>query len=974
MSVSFIYPAFLWLLALVPLTVALGWVGKRAWAPARLWIGLGIRALLLTLLVLALAGLQLHLPSPSLSVVFVLDKSDSISPQDQERGEAAIRQAIHQMPAGDKAAVVVFGKDALVERLAVEDRSLPGLASVPVTTRTDIASALQLSLALFPDEGAKRIVLLSDGRENLDLALQQAEIAGMQQIELRYYPLSEGGSTAEVQVERLDSPVEIRQGQSIDLGISIRSTVSSGATLRVLADNELIDSREVVLNPGSNSFTVTAPDQAPGFHRFRVQVVPDRDSRLQNNESSAFTIVQGPPAVLLVEGEPGEAQNLGDALKAAEVKVTTIAPEHLPGTLAELAKYDAVALVDVPARQLPVSAMDNLPAYVRDLGKSLLTVGGENAYGAGGYLRTPLETALPVSMDVQSKEREANLALVLTVDKSGSMGRCHCDNPDLNQTYTARQTGLPKVDIAKEAIMRSASALSQQDYLGVVAFDTLAYPVLPIEPLPDQATLEKAIGTIKAQGQTNLQSGMESAFNALKGVNARRKHVILLTDGWSRSGDLTAIVNQMKEAGITVSIIAAGGGSAEFLKDLAEKGGGRYYPAVDMLQVPDIFLTETVTSVGEYLIEEPFYPVPANPSPILHGIDTATLPLLKGYNGTTAKHTARLDLLTPRGDPLLASWQYGLGRAAAWTSDMKGKWAEELVTWDGFPRFAAQLAAWLVPPAVEDNLTAQVSQQEQGSFLQLKVTDAQGRPLNNLKAGAKVILPDLKTEDLVLKQTGAGQYEALAQFDEPGTYLVTLSAMEDIRPVGQITTGLVVPYSPEYRAGTVNLDLLEQLSSLTRPKTTAPSASGAIQQAQDIFAHNLPAATGSRELWQGLLVAAALLFPLDVGFRRLNLSRRDLAQAWAWVKTRVGSWRSSTMRPAGGPRRLEALFRARSRARVRPGLPPARQPGETQAQPPPAASAPAAKEDLPAPVELSSQDALTRLKEAKKRARKDKGS
>ena len=283
MSLSFIYPSFLWLLGLVPLTIGLGLAGKRAWSQKRLWLGLGLRSLLLALIVLALAGLQIHLPAPTLSVVFVLDKSDSISSRIRRRAKSTSAKLSTRCRAGIKPRWWFLARMRWWSGWRSRTRTLPGLASVPVTTRTDIAGALQLALALFPEEGAKRIVLLSDGRENLEQALQQAEIAGMQDIELRFYALSADSDAAEVLVERLEAPVEIREGQSIDLAVSIASTVSTGATLQVLADNELVDSREVRLKPGSNPFTIHAPEIGPGFHRFRVVIVPDRDNRLQNN-------------------------------------------------------------------------------------------------------------------------------------------------------------------------------------------------------------------------------------------------------------------------------------------------------------------------------------------------------------------------------------------------------------------------------------------------------------------------------------------------------------------------------------------------------------------------------------------------------------------------------------------------------------------------------------------------------------------
>jgi hypothetical protein len=304
MRIAFVYPHFLWLLLLIPLTIWLALIGRRSLSRRRLIWGLALRSLLLAAIVLALAGIQVQLPTDSLTVVFVLDISDSIPASDQAAGEAFIRQAVAEMPPGDQAAVVVFGQDALVERLASLERSLAEVASVPVTTRTDIAGALQLGMALFPDEGAKRLVLLSDGRENLSSALEQAELASAHSMELRYVSLGDPEGEAEVLVEALESPADVRQGQDFELTVVVRSSVATGAELRVFGDGELIHSQDVSLQEGSNRFNVPVEADETGFRRFRAQVVPDADSRLQNNEASAFTVVHGPPRILVVEGEP----------------------------------------------------------------------------------------------------------------------------------------------------------------------------------------------------------------------------------------------------------------------------------------------------------------------------------------------------------------------------------------------------------------------------------------------------------------------------------------------------------------------------------------------------------------------------------------------------------------------------------------------------------------------------------------------
>ncbi len=923
MTLTFIHPTSLWLLLLLPLTVGVALLGPRRPTRGRFWGGLTLRIVLLTLVILALAGIQIRTPAENLTAVFVLDISDSISPEEQVRGEAYIQEALSRMPRGDRAAIVVFGENALVEQLAGEIRSLPDIASVPITTRTDIASALQLALALFPNEGAKRMVLLSDGRQNLGQALDQAELAAAHEIELTYVPLGGPGGESEVLLESLEAPASVRQGQNFDLTVTIHSTAEASAELRVFGDGQLIHSQDVALASGANRLSVPVEAGASGFRRFSAQIIPDRDTRLQNNQASAFTVVHGPPRALIVEGptiglgqvpdgaaatrNPAEA--FTEALIAAEMQVTTIPASEIPTDLTTLSNYDAVILVDVPATALPPESMEALQVYVRDLGRGLLMTGGEQSFGAGGYLRTPIEESLPVYMDVRNKEQEANLALVLAVDKSGSMGRCHCDDPDLNQTYTRSESGQPKVDIAKEAIMRAAGALGEMDFLGVVAFDEAAKWAVKTQKLVDPNSLENAIGGIPAQGQTNLQSGVEAAYDSLLNVDAQRKHIILLTDGWVHETALLRKAREMQDEGITLSVVAAGGGSALYLEQLAQSGGGTYYPAADILRVPDFFLKETVTAVGRYIIEEPFYPLPGMSSPILSNLDPTTLPPLYGYNGTTPKGTARLDLITPQGDPLLATWQYGLGRAAAWTSDVENRWATQWLIWDGFPRFAAQLVGWTLPAPQVEGLTASARVDDNRGVIELEALDDAGQPLNFLYAHAALVGPDLSVSESELTQVGPGLYQTEVPLSQPGTYLVRLGVNEGDNSLGQQILGLVVPYSPEYRASGTNMPLLAELARITGgDELVEPVAA---------FIHDLEATAKTNEIWQPLLLIVALLFPLDVAIRRVMLGRSDYEKVGNWLQARLPWRKRMGQRSRGTDERIGGLFAARERARQR---------------------------------------------------------
>jgi Mg-chelatase subunit ChlD len=924
MTISFTHPAALWaLLAFLPL-LALPFLGRpfpRGRQRRRLLLATGLRLAIGASVILGLADMRWMQPVESMTVVFVLDLSDSVPAAEQARAEALIRRAVATMPEGDRAAVVAFGERALVERLASEARDLPPVASVPGAGRTDIAEALRLALALFPEDSQKRIVLLSDGLENVGDAAAQADLVSARGVEIAVVPLQAPPAELEATLAELESPAGVRQGQTFNVTAVVASTVAQRATLRLLGDGELLESREVALAAGTQRIAFSLTAEATGFHRYHVELAPELDTLPQNNAASGFAVVHGPPRVLIAEGTPGEAEALRAALASTEVEVTVVEPARLPVEPAGLGSYDAVVLLDVPAGDLPGGTMTGLPVAVRELGRGLVMIGGEQGYGAGGYLRTPLEAALPVDMDVRSRTREPNVALVLAVDRSGSMGRCHCDDPDaLPGQYERVATGLPKVDIAKDAVLMASEALGALDYLGVVAFDERALWALELQQRVDDADLQNAIGGIRAEGGTNIFAGLSQAEAALQRTEARVKHIILLTDGWSQSGSYDELTDRLAEEGITLSVVAAGTGSAAYLQGLAQRGGGRYYPVPALEAMPEIFFRETIEVAGTYVVEEPFYPLPAATTPILRGLDPAALPPLLGYNGTTPKATATTALLSPRGDPVLAQWHYGLGRAVAWTSDLKGRWASDWVTWEAFNRFAAQLVGWTLPDPAGEQLEVGTTLDGAEAHLRVDATDEAGRPRDLLATEARLVGPDLAVRTAALAQTASGRYEGSVTVAEPGTYLLHVVQRDDAgEPVAQTTTGLVVPYSPEYRRsgdGTRVLDALARATggprNLTEPREAFAPADEPVRRA--------------RPLWPTLLLAAALLFPLDVGARRLRLTARDWQQLTAWVRARLA--RQPAPQEEAEPAVLGELFQARERARARQGRPSPAQAGD----------------------------------------------
>ena len=903
MGVSFDTPlALLLLIPLLGLTVALYLTARRRVGVGRRRVALVVRTVLLTALVLALAGFRLVLPVDRLATVFVVDLSDSVGNAGREDALAFLRETLVEMPEGDVAGIVAFGKQALVERLPSEVAEISRLASTPVTSATDIGGALRLATALFPDDAQKRIVLLSDGNDTTGGGQAEAALAATRdiRIETRVIGLGPGD---EVLVERVVTPATASLGESIEVAADIRSSVRQPATVRLFASGENVATERVTLEAGVTRVTFDVTPEEARLHTFRVVVEAGRDTFSQNDRGDSVTIVKGEPRTLVLAGDEIVADELVAALTKQRQKVDTIVPEALPTDFADLATYDSIVLVDVPRTRLSDRQLGALQVFVRDIGKGLVMIGGPDSYGAGGYQKTPLEETLPVDMGVRDRQKQPDVALVVVIDQSGSMDACHCNSFNGGAGGGTGIGGVRKVDIGKEAILRAAAALTERDELGVVSFNEQAHWVVKTQPLGGVGDLQGKIAGIQPLGQTNIFAGLEQAVESLEGATATRRHIILLTDGWSSSGQYEEILGRMKAAGITLSTVGAGGGSNPFLQGLAQQGGGRFYDAANPASIPDIFLKETQQVSGQQIIEEPFFPILTSSSPILRGLDDG-LPRLRGYNGTTAKPAAQTVLVTSRDDPLLAQWQYGLGRSVAWTSDSTGRWARDWLGWDGFSRFFSQLVSWTFPGEETGGIEAAFDTQGGQTTLHVESVEADGSPRDFYSTKAVVVGPDFTTADVDLVQVAPGVYEVPLGEIDSGAYGVRITQTRPgSTPLGR-TVGLVAPTAAEYRLLGTNEPLLTSLRTAT--------GGSEIETPLDPWIHDLRTTSRSTDLWPLLLVLALVLWPLDIALRRVSVGRREFAAAGAWVRAVPRRRRTTAARTATSESMLATRARATS--------------------------------------------------------------
>lgn len=936
----------------------IGWPGPGPDRP-REALALGLRSTLMLSLILSLAGLEINRSSDDLAVVFLLDHSDSMPPDARADAFAYVRQAMQAMGPEDQSAVVVFGRDALVEQAMSSRHDLPPITSSPDPRQTDISAAMRLGMALFPPDRARRMVILSDGRSTHGDAALAAQFAAALDVELLLVPF-ENTAEEEVWLADVEAPGSLRQGERFALSLAIHSTQDTQAEVRVFADESLVFDQAQQLTRGLQRVRIPLIAGAPGFVRYRVQIEPSTDSTYQNNELNAFSRVLGPPRLLLVvpavgepiglsgEQRPDEAAQLETALKASGFLVERVLPQQVPlGSLAGLAEYNAVVLVDVPARQLSLRQMTHLQSYVRDLGGGLLAVGGPTSFGVGGYFRTPLEEILPVDMQIKDELRRPALTIVFVIDRSGSMGEA--------------SGGTAKIELAKEAVARSTELLFSGDRVGVVAFDEAASWVVPITEVGDWQKIAGEVSSLAAGGGTDILAGLQAAARILPDDPAAVKHIILLTDGGADPTGIPELVSRLRaEDGITLSAVGIGSDAAPFLADLAEQGGGRYHFAPDAESIPTILTEETTLVARSYIVEQTFYPEEVGSSPILSGL-THTPPLY-GYVATSTKDLTRLLLTSPAEDPILAVWQYGLGQAAAFTSDATGRWGRDWVSWPGYVTFWGQVARAVTAEQQASPLQVRVEAGDSQAIVKVEAHAESGDSLNGLQLEANVLGPGGDRETLMLEQVAPGRYQAAFSPREMGAYVIRVAGTGKDEAISA-TSGWVLPYSPEYRHLVSGASPLRDLLQANKARLADADPRGA-------FAHTRSRQATPLPMRPWALALAAILLVMDIASRRLVVGRAELGRAVRapanWLRRR----RRRVEPIAPRSMEMQALFQAKQSVSSE-----RESEGANLPAPPPADAAPApsgvpASDDVVSTEEQPATGALAaRLLASKRRGR-----
>lgn len=843
----FVRPSILWLLLLV---VPLAWLHWRSRIAAGRGQALGVAIVRLTALALLIAALArpvIDASDPVRTTVAVVDLSASIDDADLDQVGGELAKLIQGAARDSEIRLVVFDRVPREVPITNALRSPGGLAALrkvdsdgDVVARTQstgsaLADALILAGALIRHDGRGRVVLYSDGQETNGDARSAAFRLGQRGLAISVTPLGRPRD-GEVVLRSVSAPPQAGVGATVLICAQVEASEPMRARLVVSGQSgadEIVSSVE--LRAGLQTVTARCPLRAEGIAQLTARLESDVDTNRQNNSLPVAIRVMPPREVHVVEdGQDRSAAGGLAAMLGPSANVKAIDAAALRRS-ASLADVDLLVLADVTAEAISQAGMNVIRDAVAD-GMGLLVTGGRRSFGPGGYANTPLAHALPVRFAQQVERRDPSTTLVVIIDTSGSMGGA-------------------RVNLAKEIARLALRRLKPHDKAGVVEFYGSKRWAAPIQPASNAIDLQRALNRLTAGGGTVILPAIEEAYYALLNVRTRTRHVLVLTDGGVETGAFEPLIRKMADRGMTLSTVLVGpGAQSAFLARLAQWGRGKSYHAPDRFNLPEVIVKQPESSLLSPFVEQPTALVPSEGLAVLEGIDFARAPKITGYVETQLRPTAELIVRSPSGHPILATWQYGLGKVATLTTHLSGDWSAELARWPDYGKLISNVARSLfgVTPATALDVVPQISP----AGLEVRVMARAG---SNAAAFDAI---DLAVSDAMgnvherRRLDPIRAYEWNARFANLPEGVVRLDARTTGGKGGSAAVALP-PIREVYRLGP-DVDGLNEIQAVSRRAASQAAAS-------------TQTPTRPEEIWPILAALGLALFLLNVLIRRLPM-------------------------------------------------------------------------------------------------------
>ncbi len=844
MAVSFDNP---WYLLLIPAAAVFLLITQKFMFTREKGVKFGrlfVRMLLFLALILTLSGLNIKLTGNSTTTIYLLDVSDSVRDKKNDLINF-VNESLKDKKRNDNIGIIAFGGNNQLEQFVTENPIFTQFQTEVDTSATNLEDAVKLALAQLPDDSAGRIVLVTDGNENEGALKSAAADVISSGCIFEVKKLDENISN-EVYVADLKIPTNVAIDENFNIEVEVESNVATQAVVKLYSGRTLKAQEDVYLQKGTNQFIFKDTQSDEGLKTYKVVIEPVEDTISVNNEFSAYTDIQMQLPLLIVEGDDGNSYNYRKMLDALGVPYNVVSPATVPLTMPDLMEYAGVVFCDVFLPDVREGFPELLENYVKNNGGGFIITGGSNSYALGGYKGTIIEDVSPVYMDLSGENEIPSMAMAMVIDHSGSMSMG-------NGVITC-------LDLAKESAAAAIDFLREKDQVEVIAFDDTYSRVVPFTNVNNPQEIQSQIYTINDGGGTNIYPALETAVRDINKTDAMIKHIILLTDGEDYNEDYDELLEIINDAGITLSTVAVGDGcNNTLLERLALEGNGRVFYADLDSDLPRIFAQEVFLASNTYLVNEEFVPTVTSNDALIRNVASDGMPSLLGYVATTPKERSIELLESFQGDPVLAYWQYGLGKTFAWTSDVSGNWSSNYSNWEG----TMELWNNIIKYISEDNGA-------EGTYTEIEQNGSKATIIYNTdlysadtEVVAYVYNENGDVEEVVLNPLKPGEYETTIDTKDTGIYTINVQQKEKDEIYSSINTAAIMQYSLEYRFYPQNTLLDEFIASV---------GGVFVEEASEVFEHKPEFVKARFNLWVPLLLISMIVFLIDIAVRRFHLS------------------------------------------------------------------------------------------------------